>query len=396
LTLPDHTPAGEARPNDGVSARTTSQGRACPATVLPLAASQAAIAPGWRRAPSQAAAICALQEHPLVLGQRRPAYKNTMKVAWALVCPADWRTMTAWPGWDTLMAVTGLSRSVVAARLQLFRSIGWLGTVERGSTPQFRPGVMHGLPDRPEGNRRAVYVICVPDPAAAAGPGCSPVDLPRTPTSTSLSTPNTSGRNARETPKTHATSARPAASPNAKSPAAGTKSELTRAVRELRRRSLVLRRLSEPHVRHLVRPYLAAGWTVSDLLYALDHTPSGDPWTFAGQVRSPAAWARFRWSWWLADGRPVPPRSAQLRARATQQRAEQLAARRAAEQLRNGRSDAPPSGLIAGVRTQLASVLEGRPGAAARAVAQRRRVSGRLRLTSRPAPGAGDNERPQP
>ena len=60
------------------------------------------------------------------------------------------------------MDIAGLRRSTVAKYLRLLRDAGLLGLVETGTTPQFR-SFLHRL----EGNRAAVYVLCVPAPASS-------------------------------------------------------------------------------------------------------------------------------------------------------------------------------------------------------------------------------------
>src|SRR5665811_1033312 len=47
------------------------------------------------------------------------------------------------------------------------------------------------------------------------------------------------------------------------------------AARALQQRVWAARALSAVHVAALVRVFLAAGWSVSDLVYALDHAPDG-------------------------------------------------------------------------------------------------------------------------
>ena len=79
-----------------------------------------------------------------------------------------------------------------------------------------------------------------------------------------------------------------------------------------------------------MRVFLAAGWSVSDLVYALDHAPDGAAHWHTAPVHSPAGWLRARLGWWTdAQGAVRPSHTAQLAATPAQ-RCEHLAAIRAA------------------------------------------------------------------
>ncbi|GGS84630.1 hypothetical protein GCM10010156_49080 [Planobispora rosea] len=94
-----------------------------------------------------------------------------------------------------------------------------------------------------------------------------------------------------------------------------------------------LRRISARHLRHLLAPWFAAGWTPADVLHALDHLPDGRPWTFAGRVRHVPGWIGHRLAAWRdADGRPVISKSQRLAAAAAAERARQAARRRESEE----------------------------------------------------------------
>lgn len=111
------------------------------------------------------------------------------------------------------------------------------------------------------------------------------------------------------------------------------------AARELQAGSFPLRRLSARHLRSVLRPFFAAGWTVPDVRYAIDTRPDGTPWPHSGAdgVRHMAAWLRHRLGAWQGPDGPVPSRSqraaataAAQRERAAQRRAEEARAREAA------------------------------------------------------------------
>ena len=93
----------------------------------------------------------------------------------------------------------------------------------------------------------------------------------------------------------------------------GLKSPNRSAARAMQERARVLRRLSGEHLRHLARPFFAAGWSPRDVLHAIDHEPGGRQHGYTSGVRSPAGWIRSRLAAWFGpDGVPLPPRSQRL------------------------------------------------------------------------------------
>jgi hypothetical protein len=80
----------------------------------------------------------------------------------------------------------------------------------------------------------------------------------------------------------------------------------------MQERLRLLRRLSGEHLRHLARPFFAAGWTPADLVHAIDHDTRGRQHGYSAGVRSPAGWIRSRLAAWLGpEGIPLPSRSQQ-------------------------------------------------------------------------------------
>lgn len=68
---------------------------------------------------------------------------------------------------------------------------------------------------------------------------------------------------------------------------------------------------STRRLRHLLRPWLHAGWTIAGIVWAIDNKPNGDPWRYAwrtvDELRNPAGWLRHRMRRWTDDtGRPLP------------------------------------------------------------------------------------------
>ena len=52
-------------------------------------------------------------------------------------------------------------------------------------------------------------------------------------------------------------------------------SEALAAAQTMQEHARLLRRLSAEHLRHLARPFFAAGWTPADLVQAIDHDTRG-------------------------------------------------------------------------------------------------------------------------
>jgi hypothetical protein len=167
---------------------------------------------------------------------------------------------------------------------------------------------------------------------------------------------------ARPTPPTGANTANPSpAWPLAATP--GSKAEARKAAETLRQASLDLRRISARHVRHLVAVFFAAGWTPGDVLHALDHTPDGRPWPYAGTPRHVPGWVRHRLRPWLdADGRPARSKSQRLAAAAAAERARQQAWREELAE-RHARSLGGP--LVVAPRMPRAEALAPAPAPAA-------------------------------
>ena len=68
--------------------------------------------------------------------------------------------------------------------------------------------------------------------------------------------------------------------------------------RELQERLRVLRGCSDRYVMRVIRPFFGAGWSVGDLVAAVDRRPDGSAWPHSGDrgVREPARWLIHRLS----------------------------------------------------------------------------------------------------
>lgn len=73
--------------------------------------------------------------------------------------------------------------------------------------------------------------------------------------------------------------------------------------RELQERLRVLRGCSDRYVMRVIKAFGEAGWSVGDLVVAVDRRPDGSVWPHSGDrgVREPARWLIHRLSAWLDD-----------------------------------------------------------------------------------------------
>ena len=99
---------------------------------------------------------------------------------------------------------------------------------------------------------------------------------------------------------------------------------------ELQFRSFPLQRISTPHVAAICRPFFLAGWTIKDILHAIDWRPNTDAMYHhdgAHGVDNTGAWLKFRLSKWVRhDGGFYRSPSQKQTAEKAQRKAEQRAA----------------------------------------------------------------------
>ena len=131
----------------------------------------------------------------------------------------------------------------------------------------------------------------------------------------------------------------------------------------MQERAPVLRRMSGEHLRHLARPFFAAGWSPRDLLHAIDHEPGGRQHGWTSGVRSVPGWVRARLTEWLGpDEVPLPSRSQRLTEARRQVLADQAARRSRDADARARAADYPAQAGLA------REMLRTRPRADARAL----------------------------
>ena len=262
-----------------------------PPQPVPTGPARGVPGPKWLRA---------VQAHPATASLRVDAHRNVLAVAWALAVDAR-PDGTSMPTWAALVEQTGLGRRTVARWLAFLVAHGLLHVRETGSTPATRPA-WHPV----QGNRAALYVLIG---LHVDGSGTPPV------------TNFVSNPYARET-----VAERPAASGGGaveprvwpRMRVTATKADRLRASMQLRADVPAIRGMSAKAIRAATGPQMRAGWTLADVVYALDHEPDGKPHWREAAVRNPHGWLRHRLGLWAGH----PSRSSmltQLAAKSTEQ-----------------------------------------------------------------------------
>jgi hypothetical protein len=114
---------------------------------------------------------------------------------------------------------------------------------------------------------------------------------------------------------------------------------------EIQHHALVLRRITTAYVVSVAKLHFEAGWSIADVLHALDWTPNGHRYTHDAVhgITHPGAWfaARLR-AWTHQDGTPMRSPDQRAAADAEQRRAEAIAAahRHATRQARHQTAEA--------------------------------------------------------
>ncbi|MEV0149998.1 MULTISPECIES: hypothetical protein [unclassified Nonomuraea] len=263
-------------------------------------------------------------------------YSNLTRVANRICWAADWKTMCSRPTVAKIVERTGLGKATVKRWVRWLRERGWLGVVEQGTTVRYRKGTKAGLDDDGYGNRAAVWVLCVPRRPFAKPENDQPADLHE-----GTSEPPSVSLRRRETKcPTRAREADSSSRDHSRiSPAwtlhatARTKRDRLWACERLRQECLPLRRMTAWYLRWMLKPLFEAGWTVADVLHALDVRADDSVWAYTwsstSELRHVPGWVRHRLSAWLdKDGEVLPSRSQRAAAALAAQRAEQEARRR--------------------------------------------------------------------
>lgn len=311
----------------------------------------AAVRPGWTVAPRQAAFVRAVEdladEHQVRCDGRR----NLLAIAWVYARrtgrPPE-RAMVTSPSRTLVMQLTGLSDATVKRWTCWMVRRGVMAQLEVGRLARFRPMAVQD-----EGGRVSVYVLCTPGVTVAAEPAAAVVEVlvddvpaangeahPASPVDKSDPS-GCLGFVLRENPYPGARANGPAAAvlgfrageersdkrgsgPWPRCAVAGSRSDRLSLVERLQAEAPALRPASARQLRSVLLPWLVRpelGWTVAELLYAIDHTPDGRAHTFTGAVKIPHKWLAHRMRAWLDErDQPLPaPAVAAAAARAAKQ-----------------------------------------------------------------------------
>lgn len=246
--------------------------------------------------------------------------------------------------WDRLAGIARCSRRTVARWLSRMHAAGLLARVAPG-----RSGSDVTAPDS------AVYALAVP---------CV-VDADDTPSHPPVRDRNPSHAHARGDAHDLAPQAALAGSRRRRTDAPSwplhdvprTRRDELHAAEEMRRRSFALRRESARALRSVVRRFFRAGWTVADVLGAIDTRPDGSRWEHSGAdgVRSIRRWIAHRLRAWIdpRNGEPVTAPSAARAQRRAELIAQTEAERREREERRATLADPDMQRRIAEIRATM-------------------------------------------
>ncbi len=274
--------------------------------------------------PSRAAWFALVENHGDAELLRADARETMLAIAYTIGWAADPVTMVSHPGLARCMEVSGKSLRTVQRWCRWLEARNLLLVLEEGTTPRFRPSILRRGDD---GNLAREWRLTTPAVHTDVIPGLVLRSAPQ---------------RAREV---HPRKARGSAADSPVSPSPGPmqdgswplgqkpqrRAERLAAAERLRAVHPVLRRISARMLRHLLRPWLCAGYSPADVLVCLEFRPSGEPHEHGDRVRHPACWLRARLSCWLAgDGTPRPSASQARDRRRSLARAKQDSRRREA------------------------------------------------------------------
>ena len=289
-----------------------------------------AIRPGSKRARSQRRYLRAVVADPVIASLRADRRRAVLELARILARHANWRDMTSWRPRERACAEIGsprdpskpLSISAYKAARRVLEDRGFLGLVAQGWTSALRAAVLDD-----QTGTSAVFVLTVPRrKQRLRSDGVPPrVNRPLTgsrrepdiaPRAREAKTEIKSGNPEVKGEKARAPRGQPMLPPPGAAPLAAipeNRTEALAAAQVMQERARPLRRISAEHLRHLTRPFFAAGWSPRDLLHAIDHEPAGRQHGYTSGVRSPAGWIRSRLAAWFGPGGvPLPSRSQRL------------------------------------------------------------------------------------
>ncbi|RCS87905.1 winged helix-turn-helix transcriptional regulator [Brevibacterium aurantiacum] len=346
------------RPSRAQETSALHRGRA----LLHMQATLATSQPKWLRA---------VDEWINDLDMRSDGRENRRRLARVLGFNADWKTLTTNTlTWSTIAERTGMSRATVARHLLALHEAGWIGRVAAGRSAAAKQAAGWKSDDAFI-NDAPVYALTQPVDDAA-------VDINETPPTVSGYKEFPARAREAETPpgaamrpsSTKAADGRPSTVPAHRTLPAwpghvtpSSKDERGLAGREWARRVPALRKLSAEHLRFLAKDFFTAGWTIRDLITALDSLPDGrahgqfvgGQWVpYSGADGIPAArlghWVSWRLNAWRNDDQTVKesPTQTRLRREETAKKQQQVQRQvREEERLRNQAQMATPEGQAA-------------------------------------------------
>ena len=281
---------------------------------------------------------------------------NFIKICHGMLNGVDPTSRTAMPGHEFLMAYANVSRTTVKNCLRWLKARGFLGVVAEGRQGKYaqKNADGHELYPSKTGertNERAVYVLCEPlgqealelmaeaeaqhakdlDWLVAVDSEKLAVDISCLPIPTSVGTNPPHAREkeceqdkdendgaprrlksffeARSARFQDLRGNRPAplwpgrATTDAKTKR-GTRANQLLAALTIQDRSFALRQISAKHLAYVCRPFFEAGWTVNDILEAIDHRPDGSRHRHDGAdgVGNVAGWLAHRLGFWKCNG----------------------------------------------------------------------------------------------
>lgn len=225
---------------------------------------------------------------PRYLQLKPIAQINTMRVAKYLARRASYTDATTRRGteaWWQLARFSLTTWKVVRRRLEAW---GYLGCVVEGTTPEFSPMALI----RGARNRAAVYVLCVPRKTRSRPESAQLSPATRPPTQSARTGVK---RPARE---------------SGKEPGENPEGRPCGPAQPLRPVANLLRKATGQTITYgwaawIWGPFAAAGWTLGDLQWAIDHAPDGAQHRYSARIRHGVGWLRHRLGLWLdVDGRP--------------------------------------------------------------------------------------------
>lgn len=245
-------------------------------------------------------------------GLRCDAERNLVAVAESISELADWRTGRSRPGLATLVKRTGLGLRTVQRWCRWLERRGHLALLHRGTTAEFRPGILHGHgPNLAREWRLTRGTVTPPHPPTPGGSNAGARAVPAD--ASPGQTRHADGRCAPGSPPAPPPRRLPWSAPWPLQQKPRRRGERRRAAEAMRGSCVGLVRLSARALASKCRLFWTCDlpgrdWTPAAILAAIDSTPDGRPVTRTGPVYDPDGWLDSRLSAWVdANGWPLPP-----------------------------------------------------------------------------------------